>query len=200
MRKHVARLGSWEAHIVGQKTIFAAMNQRHTLQLSLCTVMPVDADTSETNLQLPVTAVVIVDHGSRKPASNEMLYQATKMFAAQSQYEIVEPAHMELTEPDIATAFRRCVEQGAARVVVFPYFLSPGRHWSEDIPRLVTEAARPFPDMEWLVTAPFGLHPQMSTIIDDRIRHCLDSAEGKSAEESCDVCKDSNGCEFRGGR
>ncbi|HIE95965.1 MAG: CbiX/SirB N-terminal domain-containing protein [Fuerstiella sp.] len=161
--------------------------------------MPVESDTSQTNLRPPVTAVVIVDHGSRKPASNEMLYQATKIFAAQSNYAIVEPAHMELAQPDIATAFRKCVEQGAARVVVFPYFLSPGRHWSEDIPGLVTEAARPFPDVAWLVTAPFGLHPKMSSIIDDRIRHCLGMAEGKPAEESCDVCEDSGGCELRGG-
>ena len=36
---------------------------------------------------------------------------------------IVEPAHMELAEPSIATAFARCVERGATTVVVFPYFL-----------------------------------------------------------------------------
>lgn len=161
--------------------------------------MPVESDSSDTSLQPPVTAVIIVDHGSRKPASNEMLYQATKTFAAQSDYAIVEPAHMEMAQPNIATAFRRCVEQGAARVVVFPYFLSPGRHWSEDIPRLVTEAAQPFPDVEWLVTAPFGLHPEMSSIINDRIRYCLGAAEGMPGVTSCDVCKDSSGCELHGG-
>ncbi|MDG1893588.1 MAG: CbiX/SirB N-terminal domain-containing protein [Fuerstiella sp.] len=162
--------------------------------------MPAAFDSSDTSLQPPVTAVVIVDHGSRKPASNEMLYQATKIFAAQSDYAIVESAHMELAQPDIAAAFRRCIEQGAARVVVFPYFLSPGRHWSEDIPRLVTEAARPFPDVEWLVTAPFGLHPEMSSIITDRIRHCLGAAEGKPDVTSCDVCEAGGGCELRGGQ
>ncbi|MEO2014488.1 MAG: CbiX/SirB N-terminal domain-containing protein [Fuerstiella sp.] len=162
--------------------------------------MSVESDTSQTNLRPPVTAVVIVDHGSRKPASNEMLYQATKIFAAQSDYVIVEPAHMELAQPDIATAFRKCVEQGAARVVVFPYFLSPGRHWSEDIPGLVTEAVKPFPDIEWLVTAPFGLHPDMSSIINDRIRHCLSVTDGKPKVESCDVCVAGGGCELRGGR
>ena len=161
--------------------------------------MPVESETSQTNLRPPMTAVVIVDHGSRKPASNKMLYRATEIFAAQSDYAIVEPAHMELAQPDIATAFRKCVEQGAARVVVFPYFLSPGRHWSEDIPRLVTEAAKPFADVEWLVTAPFGLHPQMSSIINDRIRNCLGVADGSLAVEPCDVCEDSAGCDLRGG-
>ncbi len=145
----------------------------------------------------PITAVVIVDHGSRKAASNEMLHVATQNFVDQSQYSIVEPAHMELAQPDIATAFRRCVEQGAERVIVFPYFLSPGRHWSEDIPRLVREAAEAYPTVSWLVTAPFGLHSGMSAIINDRIQHCLDVAEGNVAERSCDVCRDAGHCELR---
>jgi sirohydrochlorin ferrochelatase len=145
-------------------------------------------------LQL-TTAVIIVDHGSRREASNEMLLAATRTFAQQSHYAIVEPAHMELAQPDIATAYRKCVERGAKRIIVFPYFLSPGRHWSEDIPNLVKAAALPFPDTEWLVTAPFGLHPEMSAIINDRIRHCLEVA--KSGSGSCDVCEAQGHCQFR---
>ncbi len=140
------------------------------------------------------TAVIIVDHGSRVAASNQMLLQAAETFAAQSPYEIVEPAHMELADPDIASAFRRCVERGAARVIVFPYFLSPGRHWSEDIPRLVRNAAQNFPDVEWLVTAPFGLHPQMSAIINDRIRHCLEAATAATSSAGCDACGTDPAC------
>ena len=142
-----------------------------------------------------VTAVIIVDHGSRRQASNDMLEQATRDFAAGAQYTIVEPAHMELAQPDIATAFRRCVERGAARVIVFPYFLSPGRHWNEDIPRLTAAAAADWPHVEWLVTAPFGLHPGMGSIISDRIQHCLAVAVG--GDGSCDACSDSQPCELR---
>lgn len=133
------------------------------------------------------TAIIIVDHGSRRAASNDMLEVATKNFADRGDYGIVEPAHMELAQPDIATAFRRCVERGAEHVIVFPYFLSPGRHWSEDIPSLVKEAAAPFPNVTWLVTAPFGLHPDISAIIADRIQHCESVVQGNAAE--CDVCQ-----------
>lgn len=132
------------------------------------------------------TAIIIVDHGSRRAASNEMLEVATKNFADTVDYEIIEPAHMELAQPDIATAFRRCVERGADHVVVFPYFLSPGRHWSEDVPALVKDAAAPFADVTWLVTAPFGLHPDISAIIADRIQHCQSVVGGTASE--CDVC------------
>lgn len=146
------------------------------------------------------TAVIIVDHGSRRSESNAMLKVAAERFATNSAYTIVEPAHMELAEPSIASAFERCVQRGANRVIVFPYFLSPGRHWTEDIPRLTAEAARRFPDVEWLVTAPFGLHPDMNAIISDRIAHCLQSAiaidQGDSAKD-CDVCGENTGCHFQ---
>ena len=78
---------------------------------------------------------------------------------------------MELTEPSIAAAFGRCVEQGAQQVVIVPYFLAPGRHWNEDIPRLAAEAASPFAErgVTFLVAPPLGVHPLMLRVIDDRI-------------------------------
>ena len=145
------------------------------------------------------TAVIIVDHGSRRAESNAMLLEVTERFVADCRYEIVEPAHMELAEPSIATAFDRCVQRGAKRVIVFPYFLSPGRHWTEDIPALVAQAAHKHPSVEWLVTAPFGLHPDMNAIINDRIEHCLHNASAIIRHESppgCDICEGTAGCQF----
>lgn len=141
--------------------------------------------------------VVIVDHGSRKAASNDMLLAAVEQFRSSSGYTIVEPAHMELAQPDIATAFDRCVAQGASRVVIFPYFLSPGRHWSEDIPALARAAASRHPNVTWIVTAPFGLHPGMTSIISDRIQHCLDDAQ-QPVRVGCDVCHNGQHCEITG--
>lgn len=141
------------------------------------------------------TGIIIVDHGSRRQASNDMLHAATRCFADQSVWSIVEAAHMELAQPDIATAYSRCVDQGARRIVVFPYFLSPGRHWSQDIPRLVATAAEPFPGTEWLVTAPFGLHKDMPTIISDRIQQCLGVSD--SGDGHCDVCDGDDHRELR---
>lgn len=148
--------------------------------------------------QLCITGLIIVDHGSRRRESNEMLHTAADRFAAQSKYTIVEPAHMELAEPTIAQAFTKCVTRGAREIVVFPYFLSPGRHWTEDIPALVKAAAKDHPHVRWLVTAPFGLHPGMLDVINDRIQHCRNQAESLSASTGCDVCGDSGSCQFHG--
>ena len=87
------------------------------------------------------TAVILVDHGSRRDASNQLLLKVVEAYRAHSQWHIVEPAHMELAEPSITTAFEKCVQRGAELVIVFPYFLSPGRHWNSDIPALAAAAS-----------------------------------------------------------
>ena len=92
--------------------------------------------------------VIVVDHGSRRSASNELLLEIVDMYRQQSELKFVEPAHMELAEPSIETAFAHLVQGGAAAVIVFPYFLLPGRHWTEDIPTLVRKAAIRFSNIK----------------------------------------------------
>jgi hypothetical protein len=140
--------------------------------------------------------LIIVDHGSRRRESNVMLIEVVKLFREMADYRIVEAAHMELAEPSIATAFDRCVSQGARLVVIHPYFLLPGKHWNQDIPALAGAAAAEHQGVRFLVTAPLGLHELMVRIMDDRIKHCLACAEDKA--EPCPVCRDSGGCAFRG--
>lgn len=121
----------------------------------------------------PPAAVILVDHGSHRSESNDLLLEVAAAYMNHSGLPIVEPAHMELAEPSIATAFARCVEQGARLIVVLPYFLAPGKHWNEDIPRLAAEAAANHPGVGHLVADPLGLHPLMLQIVDERIREAL---------------------------
>jgi sirohydrochlorin ferrochelatase len=117
--------------------------------------------------------IIVVDHGSRRAASNDMLLDVVRLFQQHSPWEIVEPAHMELAEPSIATAFARCAARGARTVVVHPYFLLPGRHSTRDIPEIVGEVARQFPHVDCRITEPLGLHPLMAGIISQRVRDVL---------------------------
>ena len=123
--------------------------------------------------------VVIVDHGSRRQASNDLLTEFVRMYREQTGRPIVELAHMEIAPPDIEAAFGRCVEQGATLVAVSPFFLSPGRHWQEDIPTLAAEAAAKHPGVSHFVAAPIGLHPLMTDIVDSRLETCMARLAGK---------------------
>jgi len=81
---------------------------------------------------------------------------------------VVRCAHMELADPDIAAGFSSCVEAGATDVTVFPYMLSPGRHSTSDIPRMVTDIARAFPQVSFSVTPAFGLHEKLAEVVLER--------------------------------
>ena len=155
-----------------------------------------NTDTTTTSIDLTTdldqTGVVIVDHGSRRAASNEMLEQFVEMFAGlKTRYHIVEPAHMELAEPSIESAIKKCVERGAKRVAVVPYFLSPGKHWQQDIPEL-TRAAAARCKVDWVVTSPIGLTPMMADVIDSRLSHCLSRVAGQADE--CSSCEGTGRC------
>jgi sirohydrochlorin ferrochelatase len=133
--------------------------------------------TSQPRPPLEKVGVIIVDHGSKRAASNEMLLEVVEMFRQSGGFAIVEPAHMELEEPSLQTAFDCCVAQGAETVVIHPYFLLPGNHSQHDIPALAAEAAVRHPGVRFLVTAPLGLHPLMVQIMRQRIAECLESAK-----------------------
>jgi len=132
--------------------------------------------------------IIIVDHGSRREESNHMLELAAKMFGERfgANYPIVEPAHMEIAEPSISSAYKKCVERGAQRVVVCPFFLGPGKHWNQDIPRLTAEAAALFPGTRFHVTPTLGIDDLILELLEKRVRSCADH------EFLCDDCKGTN--------
>jgi sirohydrochlorin ferrochelatase len=127
--------------------------------------------------------IIVVDHGSKKPAANDQLLEVTALFRRVARAAIVEPAHMELAAPTIAQAFDRCVAQGATLVIVHPYFLAPGRHSTADIPRMTAEAAAKHPTVRFHVTQPLGLDETIAALMVQRIEHCLQH------ELVCDYCQ-----------
>ena len=129
--------------------------------------------------------IIIVDHGSRRDESNRMLEEMTALFAARfaGTYKIVEAAHMELAEPSIATAYARCVERGASRIVVAPFFLGPGKHWTQDIPRLTADAAAAFPATSYHVAPTLGIDELILELLNKRVQGCVGN------DYRCDQCK-----------
>ena len=110
------------------------------------------------------SAILLVDHGSRREASNRRLEQLAAELRVRSG-RLVEPAHMEIAEPTITQGLERLVEQGATRVVVVPYFLSPGRHSMEDVPRLAAEAAAAHPGLALRVAPPLGPDERLTRLV-----------------------------------
>ena len=131
------------------------------------------------------SGIIIVDHGSRRAQSNALLEEVAAQFGKRfaELYDTVEPAHMELAEPSIATAYGRCAERGATNVVVCPFFLGPGKHWTGDIPRLTAEAAVHHPGTRYHVTMPLGIDDLILDLLYKRATHCTGNGL------SCESCR-----------
>ena len=113
--------------------------------------------------------ILIVDHGSQKREANDMLRVMADLIQTMAGSDVVvRYAHMELADPDIAAGFSGCVQAGATDVTVFPYMLSPGRHSTADIPRIVANVARAFPKVSFSVTPAFGLHEKLAEVVLER--------------------------------
>jgi sirohydrochlorin ferrochelatase len=113
--------------------------------------------------------ILIVDHGSQKREANEMLRLMADLIQTMAGRDVVvRYAHMEIAAPDIAAGFSSCVEGGATDVTVFPYMLSPGRHSTADIPRMVANVAKAFPNVSFSVTPAFGLHEKLAEVVLER--------------------------------
>ncbi len=131
-------------------------------------------------------AILLIDHGSVRDAANHMLEcvaNLVQLMAGDSV--IVRFAHMELAEPTIAQGFTACVEAGATDVVAFPYMLSPGKHSTRDIPRMVKEAARGHPGVAYHITAAFGVHDKLAEVVLERAGVASPPADDERSGQCC---------------
>lgn len=136
-------------------------------------------------------AILIIDHGSTRGEANHMLSCVANLLQQMvGDGVIVRHAHMELAEPSISSGFAECVQAGASEVVAFPYMLSPGKHVTRDVPRLVAEAASAFPQIAYRVTDAFGVHEKLAELI--ALRAGVDVVAPLSSADAC-RCWDTDG-------
>ena len=129
-------------------------------------------------------SILLIDHGSVRGEANHMLSCAAHLLQHMlGDGVVVRYAHMELAEPSIAHGFAGCVESGATEVIVFPYMLSPGKHVTRDVPRMVAEAASAHPSVTYRMTDAFGVHAKLAELIAERAG--LDVVNPVPASDSC---------------
>ncbi len=147
-------------------------------------------------------AILLIDHGSRRDAANEMMDCMANLVQAMAGSDVIARyAHMELAEPSIEVGLRSCVEAGATEVICFPYMLSPGKHSTGDIPRMVAAAAVAYPALHVRVTNAFGVHERLAELILEKaglpVVNPLDAAEATRcwhSSQSGTACGDACRC------
>ena len=114
-------------------------------------------------------AILLVDHGSRVADANAALDEVAAQLRLRLPDRLVRVAHLEIAPPGIGEGIDACVAAGASEIVVHPYFLSPGRHTSEDIPRQVEQAAARHPGVRVRLTPALGPHAKLIDVIVERV-------------------------------
>ena len=115
-------------------------------------------------------SLLLVAHGSRRELSNKEVRRVSQQIEkiAGKDFLSIKCAFLELALPSIPEGIDQCINDGAKTVIVFPYFLSAGRHVSEDIPKIIKEKQQEYPDIEIKIVEHMGAVTGMADLI---LRH-----------------------------
>lgn len=138
--------------------------------------------------------VLIMDHGSKRPSSNERLYKIRDMYQSVCPKNyVVKAAHMEIAQPSIQSQIEAFCSEGIYKIVCHPYFLSPGRHVLEDIPQIIEEAKASVKkqmgdglvdDFEVILTDPVGSKLDLMVgLIGNIIEEALDDGDDETDDD-----------------
>ena len=106
-------------------------------------------------------ALLLVAHGSPDPdwrAPLERVAQSARALAAERPVEL---CFMEPYEPSLTQAVERLARDGQRSIRIVAVLLSGGgRHFKQDLPKMVDELAARHPEVELtLASTPAGAHP-----------------------------------------
>ena len=112
--------------------------------------------------------LVVFAHGSRVETANQSVREVAAELARRGSFAHVEPAFLELGQPDLAGAVTRLADQGVRKILVLPYFLTLGTHLERDLPRLIRDISLQHKDLDITCAPPLDGHPALVQILLDR--------------------------------
>lgn len=116
--------------------------------------------------------IILIGHGSPKKDANNIELAGRLLHSTihpNCNNNCVKVAYLQFAEPEIADAIKECVQGGAKKIIIHPYFLSSGMHVTKDIPEIIKEAGEMYPDTEFIYTEPLGIHEKLVDVVMERI-------------------------------
>jgi sirohydrochlorin ferrochelatase len=110
-------------------------------------------------------AIVLFSHGSVLCGSERNLFELAEALRRRGDAPIVEVGFLNYSEPLFAAAVKTCVDRGATRVVIAPYFLVSGKFVVKDLPGAIEQVRATHPDVEFATADVIGFHPALADAI-----------------------------------
>ena len=101
-------------------------------------------------------SILFVSHGSRFFETKEEVVRLVKQLKVKSKISVFEYAFLEIESPSIPQGIDLCAQKGATEIIILLNFLNSGRHVDQDIPRIVEESRRRYPQISFRITKPVG--------------------------------------------
>jgi len=115
--------------------------------------------------------VLVIGHGSRAKGTDDALKEIVEIAAGKTTGVCVEYAFMQLSERTIESGVAALAEKGVTEIKIVPYFLFMGVHMKDDIPEIVAECAKKYPEIKVSVAEHIGTDKQrLAEILTDKIR------------------------------
>ena len=116
--------------------------------------------------------IIVFAHGSSVAEANRQVAALAREVSRRAGCP-ARCAFLDVAQPDLAAAIAGSVSSGARRIVVVPYFLTMGMHVRDDIPRVVEQQQRLFPNVEILVGQSLEGYAGMADLLVNRAREVL---------------------------
>ena len=132
--------------------------------------------------------VLMVGHGSRVPEAISEFHRFADALAKRLNRP-VQRCFLELEDPDMATGLTHAAKSvgEGGEVIVLPLFLGAAAHQKNDVPASIQWARDHFPEVVFRYGTALGCHAKLITLLDSRVRECLDAQEGAFTPEETAV-------------
>jgi len=119
--------------------------------------------------------IIIIAHGSPKKEVNNLDSMVEELaIVLGKKVEDIKYAYLKYGSPSVDEAITECVKEGAKRIIIHPFFLSSGSHVSFDIPKIIENIKKLYPQLEVLCTKPLGKSKKLVYVIKDLIEENLE--------------------------
>ncbi len=127
-------------------------------------------------------AIILLGHGSRVPGAGKDMERAVAILKEKYNLEMVISCNMSRLGPHFPETLEECVKEGAEEVVVIPYFLNMGLHIRLDIPEMMQEEAKKYPDVKLVYGKQLGFDDIFADILHKRIEESADLPDVRDLE------------------
>jgi sirohydrochlorin ferrochelatase len=114
-------------------------------------------------------AIILLAHGSRVPEAGKDMEQVANRLREKYTHRIVEICYLSRWGPHFPEVLEKCVNQGAEKVIVIPYFLHMGLHFLLDIPEMLQEESRKLPQVKLILGKFLGFNEALVDLVQGRI-------------------------------